>query len=405
MARNWIVRGDPTSSGGSVISGSPFTDIDGIAVARITDQATCLKHRGVFPIVEGDATLVVDGQPVALHGSALACGCKVLSAAQMHVFVDVGGAAASNSVANAQAVSKLRDATNGMVGKGLSSSEDDVEIEKFDESIRFVNEAGEPLVGVQYALHLVSGRVFNGVTDDLGMTSRIVTDGPEEVVKAVLAGTGESRSCCAFRKQPAGEDEATLELHGVRTNSREVGDSSVDVKAMGHERDLTSGEKAIATAVFGSSVDLSKVKIHDHGYWLFFGFQEKYTAVTPNGEMYFPKAVYKDDFSLDPQDRSLFVHEMVHVWQHQLGYAVRTNGLLVSSRGAAAYRYVLSDAVLLSEYNMEQQADIISDYYMIVLSGDRVNARGSGGTPDQLKAVLTRFLSDPSSKDNLPRGR
>ena len=97
MARNWIVRGDPTSSGGTVISGSPFTDIDGIAVARITDQATCPAHKGVFPIVDGDATLVVDGQPVALHGSSLACGCKVLSAQQMHVFVDagsdVGGAA------------------------------------------------------------------------------------------------------------------------------------------------------------------------------------------------------------------------------------------------------------------------------------------------------------------------
>ena len=95
MARNWIVRGDPTSSGGTVISGSPFTDIDGIAVARITDQATCPAHKGVFPIVDGDATLVVDGQPVALHGSSLACGCKVLSAQQMHVAVDAGASAGS----------------------------------------------------------------------------------------------------------------------------------------------------------------------------------------------------------------------------------------------------------------------------------------------------------------------
>ena len=29
MARNWIVIGDPTSSGGSVVTGSPFTEIDG----------------------------------------------------------------------------------------------------------------------------------------------------------------------------------------------------------------------------------------------------------------------------------------------------------------------------------------------------------------------------------------
>lgn len=91
MARNWIVQGDPTSSGGTVITGSPFTDIDGTPVARVTDQATCPRHKGAYPIVDGDNTLVVDGQPVALHGSSLACGCKVLSAQQVRVFVDAGG--------------------------------------------------------------------------------------------------------------------------------------------------------------------------------------------------------------------------------------------------------------------------------------------------------------------------
>ena len=93
MARNWIVVGDPTSSGGSVITGSPFTDVDGTPVARVNDQATCPRHKGAYPIVDGDSTLIVDGQPVALHGSSLACGCKVLSARQARVFVDAGGGA------------------------------------------------------------------------------------------------------------------------------------------------------------------------------------------------------------------------------------------------------------------------------------------------------------------------
>lgn len=74
---------------GNVVSGSPFTDIDGKPVARITDMATCKFHPpGIHPIVEGDATLVVDGQPVALHWHSMACGCKVLSAQQMHVHVE-----------------------------------------------------------------------------------------------------------------------------------------------------------------------------------------------------------------------------------------------------------------------------------------------------------------------------
>jgi len=91
MAKNWIVVGDPTSSGGSVLTGSSFTDIDGTPVARITDKATCPNHKGAFPIVDGDPTIIIDGQPVALHGSSLACGCKVLSAKQVRAFVEPGG--------------------------------------------------------------------------------------------------------------------------------------------------------------------------------------------------------------------------------------------------------------------------------------------------------------------------
>ncbi|WP_407352150.1 PAAR domain-containing protein [Luteimonas sp. R10] len=88
MARMWIVVGDVTSSGGTVVTGSPFTDIDGKSVARVGDTATCPKHKGPFPIVDGDATMIIDGQPVALHGSSLACGCKVLAVQQGHVFID-----------------------------------------------------------------------------------------------------------------------------------------------------------------------------------------------------------------------------------------------------------------------------------------------------------------------------
>lgn len=113
MDRSWIVVGDPTSSGGSVITGSSFTDDDGIPVARVTDQASCPRHKGVFPIVDGDSTMIVDGQPVALHGSSLACGCKVLSARQVRVFVSqgsgAGGSAAPMSVRFTPPANGLQD--------------------------------------------------------------------------------------------------------------------------------------------------------------------------------------------------------------------------------------------------------------------------------------------------------
>ena len=80
MTRMWAVAGDATSSGGQVITGSPFTDIDGKPVARVNDKATCPTHKGTFPIVDGDPTTIIDGEAVALHGSSLSCGCKVIAA-------------------------------------------------------------------------------------------------------------------------------------------------------------------------------------------------------------------------------------------------------------------------------------------------------------------------------------
>lgn len=92
MGRNWIVVGDLTSSSGQVITGTAFTDIDGAAVAREGDHATCPLHMGVFPIIQGDPSILIDGKPVALHGHYLACGCQVLSRKQTVVYLADGPA-------------------------------------------------------------------------------------------------------------------------------------------------------------------------------------------------------------------------------------------------------------------------------------------------------------------------
>ncbi|MNF79326.1 hypothetical protein D3C84_615380 [compost metagenome] len=55
---------------------------------------------------------------------------------------------------------------------------------------------------------------------------------------------------------------------------------------------------------------------------------------------------------------------------------------------------------------MEQQGEIISDYYMICveLDPDAVwNYNNRSKDPDLLKSVLQRFMLDPSNKANLPR--
>ena len=89
--RMLIVVGDRHSGGGSVITGSPHTDIDGLPVARVGDKATCPTHKGIFPIITGDSTLIIDGNAVARHGDKLACGCSLFSGKQSRASITAQG--------------------------------------------------------------------------------------------------------------------------------------------------------------------------------------------------------------------------------------------------------------------------------------------------------------------------
>lgn len=116
MARIWIVVGDTTSSGGSVVTGSPFTDINGKPVARVGDAVVCGQH-GSTTIASGDFTLSIDGQAVARQGDKCACGCVLMPVSQMQVFIDEGAApatkAASVPSATAAPASTLASAGSG----------------------------------------------------------------------------------------------------------------------------------------------------------------------------------------------------------------------------------------------------------------------------------------------------
>lgn len=110
--------GDATTSGGQVVTGSPFTDIDGKPVARVNDMATCPTHKGTFPIADGDPTTIIDGEAVALHGSSLSCGCKLVAVQQMRVFLDSGGGGgASTSAANSAVAASMLHAAKSSVAQ------------------------------------------------------------------------------------------------------------------------------------------------------------------------------------------------------------------------------------------------------------------------------------------------
>ncbi|CRM65181.1 hypothetical protein [Pseudomonas sp. 37 R 15] len=100
------------------------------------------------------------------------------------------------------------------------------------------------------------------------------------------------------------------------------------------------------------------------------------------------------------------MHEMTHVWQYQLGYDVKVAGLKVTSKGAKAYKYQLTEGRGLSDYNMEQQGEIVSDYYMICVlqkPSSVWNPSNSTKSPVLLAKTIESLLLDPASKTNFPQ--
>jgi type VI secretion system secreted protein VgrG len=172
----------------------------------------------------------------------------------------------------------------------------------------------------------------------------------------------------------------------------------------GSSRPMTAGEIAMSKLIFREAVDYSRVKVHNEEY-LWFGLQDDNTAMTPDGEMYFNPKRFKEDFSTqDVSDRHWFIHEMVHVWQYQLGYSVWWNGW---QRWKLTYQYLLDQESRLGDYDMEQQGDIVADYFALaVLKDSRVVRNASYRNPETIllfMAVLTDFLKDPSDKISLPK--
>lgn len=81
MSQPFIVVGDTTSHGGTVISGDATCDINGKILARVGDMVVCPRKgcQGVFAIVSGAPDMLSMGQAPARHGDKTACGATLIS--------------------------------------------------------------------------------------------------------------------------------------------------------------------------------------------------------------------------------------------------------------------------------------------------------------------------------------
>ena len=165
-------------------------------------------------------------------------------------------------------------------------------------------------------------------------------------------------------------------------------------------RSLTAGETAMARLLFKDSVDYRRVRVHARRYM---PFQPKNCCMTPSGSLYFHRSCFLPDYTRgDPPAVHWYLHEMVHVWQHQLGYAVRLRGAV---RVGLPYHYELAPGKTLADYNMEAQGDLLADYFSLkhLRSSAAMRQRRYAGSLVLYEEVLAGFLADPSSVANLPR--
>ena len=92
MSRYYIVEGDATTHGGTVLpGGDPHLVVNGKHVVGIGHMVACPKCKGVFPIVTGAPnTIGTDGQLRARHDDETACGAKLISSQRWFCWTGTG---------------------------------------------------------------------------------------------------------------------------------------------------------------------------------------------------------------------------------------------------------------------------------------------------------------------------
>ena len=125
-------------------------------------------------------------------------------------------------------------------------------------------------------------------------------------------------------------------------------------------RPLTPGETTLARSVFGDAIDYAQVAL-SHTKWAF--FQPRRTVMAPLGCIHFHPAgdLWRDDFAAAALgDKGLFIHEMVHIWQHQSGIY-----LPLARHPFCRYGYDLRPGQSFSRYGIEQQAEIVRHAFLL----------------------------------------
>jgi hypothetical protein len=191
--------------------------------------------------------------------------------------------------------------------------------------------------------------------------------------------------------------------------------------AMADRRELHANEAKFVRHVFRDSISIENTEIVRRS-WLFGGF-------TPYGSIRMGDGAFSTDY-IGPdmyhppgaptfKKAHLFLHELGHSWQHFTGAPMLLRFSQAQRQGrrvmkekhladtavnttAAVYAYAITpDKRDLLDYNMEQQCEIIADYFSHVMWGRALKVEEWNDlgqlppTRPQLEGVLRRFVEDP----------
>jgi hypothetical protein len=126
------------------------------------------------------------------------------------------------------------------------------------------------------------------------------------------------------------------------------------------DRALTPAERALTTGIFGTAINLDKVRIRRRRWW---PLQPRNVVMAPRGHIHFHAASdsYRACFGgADLDDQALFIHEMTHVWQHQSGIS-----LILRRHPLSRYAYEYEPGKPFARYGIEQQAEIVRHVFLM----------------------------------------
>lgn len=191
-------------------------------------------------------------------------------------------------------------------------------------------------------------------------------------------------------------------------------------------RELTFGEQNLCDEVFKwDDVDTWNIQVVRRPRTMHFGGFTPYARINMDADSYLDDYIGEDIRTPpDPYSAHHFLHELGHSWQHLTGMAMmhltrlsgkhakavrvamgwpsRPQGMTRKAwnrvKYNSTYSYDITAAADLLDFTLEQQCEIIADYYALKLNWMTDAPVKTFGHPPptlaQLEKVLTKFLAD-----------